>query len=84
MGGVGACALQKTSAFLLNIVIAKAAELDADPLYLLTNSRCAAAIRLYEKVGFQQDAGIMAEYGARYARCDVAMRYGPRSDVTAG
>lgn len=65
----------KAGEFLLNAVIDKAAALGADPLYLLTNSRCAAAIHLYEKLGFQHDAGIMADYGARYARCDVAMRY---------
>ena len=47
----------------------------ADPLYLLTNRACAAAIHLYEKHGFVHDAGIMASYGARYARCNVAMRY---------
>eukprot|EP01036_Dinobryon_divergens_P051461 gene51461-68869_t len=34
-----------------------------------------AAIRLYEKLGFVHDAGIMADYGARYERCDVAMLY---------
>ncbi|QHL92083.1 GNAT family N-acetyltransferase (plasmid) [Sphingomonas changnyeongensis] len=65
----------KAGEFLLTAVIDKAQELGADPLYLLTNSRCAAAIHLYEKLGFQHDAAIMAEYGARYARCDVAMRY---------
>ncbi|WP_344691913.1 bifunctional helix-turn-helix transcriptional regulator/GNAT family N-acetyltransferase [Sphingomonas cynarae] len=65
----------KAGEFLLNAVIAKAQTLGADPLYLLTNSRCAAAIHLYEKLGFQHDPGIMADYGARYARCDVAMRY---------
>lgn len=65
----------KAGEFLLNAVIAKAQTLGADPLYLLTNSRCAAAIHLYEKLGFQYDPGIMADYGARYARCDVAMRY---------
>ena len=63
-------------AFLLEAVIARAAEIGADPLYLLTNHACAAAIHLYEKMGFCHDEGIMAEYGARYARCDVAMRYG--------
>ena len=62
-------------AFLLQAVIARAVELGASPLYLLTNKKCAAAIHLYEKLGFQPDAGIMGEYGARYARCDVAMRY---------
>lgn len=65
----------KAGEFLLNAVIDKARTLGADPLYLLTNSRCAAAIHLYEKLGFQHDLGIMADYGARYARCDVAMRY---------
>ena len=64
-------------AFLLEAVIARAVHIRADPLYLLTNRACAAAIHLYEKLGFRHDAGIMAEYGARYARCDVAMRYVP-------
>ncbi len=62
-------------AFLLEAVIARAVQIGADPLYLLTNQACAAAIHLYEKLGFHHDAGIMAEYGTRYARCDVAMRY---------
>jgi GNAT superfamily N-acetyltransferase len=62
-------------AFLLEAIIARAVEMGANPLYLLTNRTCAAAIHLYEKLGFRHDAGIMADYGARYARCDVAMRY---------
>ena len=65
----------KVGEFLLAAVIARAQALGADPLYLLTNTKCAAAIHLYEKLGFVHDAGIMARYGARYARCDVAMRY---------
>jgi N-acetylglutamate synthase-like GNAT family acetyltransferase len=65
----------KAGEFLLNAVIARARALGADPLYLLTNARCEAAIHLYEKVGFSHDAEIMARYGVRYARCDVAMRY---------
>lgn len=69
----------KVGEFLLGAVIARAEAMGADPLYLLTSSRCAAAIHLYEKLGFHHDADIMADYGARYARCDVAMRY--RSDV---
>ena len=64
-------------AFLLEAIIARAVEMGADPLYLLTNRTCAAAIHLYEKLGFRHDAGIMADYGARYARCDVAMRFLP-------
>ena len=65
----------KAGEFLLAAVIQRAEELGADTLYLLTNARCAAAIHLYEKLGFQHDAEIMAKYGARYERCDVAMRY---------
>lgn len=65
----------KAGEFLLAAVIGRAQELGADPLYLLTNHQCAAAIHLYEKLGFAHDAAIMAEYGARYERCDVAMRH---------
>ena len=65
----------KAGEFLLAAVIERAMALGADPLYLLTNAKCAAAIHLYEKLGFQHDAEIMARYGARYERCDVAMRY---------
>jgi len=68
----------KAGEFLLQAVIARAMQLGAEPLYLLSNARCAAAIHLYEKLGFVHDAGIMADYGARYARCDVAMRYRAR------
>lgn len=68
----------KAGEFLLEAVIARAMQMGAEPLYLLSNARCAAAIHLYEKLGFVHDAGIMADYGARYARCDVAMRYRAR------
>ena len=43
--------------------------------YLLTNRKCAAAIHLYEKLGFAHDSGVMDTYAARYERCDVAMLY---------
>jgi DNA-binding MarR family transcriptional regulator/N-acetylglutamate synthase-like GNAT family acetyltransferase len=66
----------KAGEFLLEAMIARAGEMGADKLYLLTNRKCAVAIHLYEKLGFEHDAGIMAEYGARYERCDVAMLYG--------
>ena len=66
---------RKAGEFLLRAMIARAAELGAETLYLLTNARCAPAIHLYEKVGFVHDAEIMRDYGGRYARCDVAMRY---------
>ena len=65
----------KAGEFLLAAVIDRAMALGADPLYLLTNTRCAAAIHLYEKHGFRHDAGIMATHGSRYERCNVAMRY---------
>lgn len=65
----------KAGEFLLAAVIERARSLQADPLYLLTSSKCAPAIHLYQKLGFHHDAEIMATYGARYQRCDVAMRY---------
>lgn len=74
---------RKAGEFLLAAAIERAKVLGADPLYLLTNSRCAAAIHLYEKAGFQHDAEIMTRYGARYERCDVAMRYRARAEQHA-
>lgn len=65
----------KAGEYLLEAMIGRARALGAKKLYLLTNRKCAAAIHLYEKLGFEHDAGIMAEYGARYERCDVAMLY---------
>jgi len=65
----------KAGEFLLEGMIDRARELGAEKLYLLTNSKCAPAIHLYEKLGFEHDPQIMAEYGARYERCNVAMRY---------
>lgn len=67
----------KAGEFLLRAVIARARALGADPLYLLSNRKSQAAIHLYEKAGFVHDEGIMQTYGARYARCDVAMLYRP-------
>jgi DNA-binding MarR family transcriptional regulator/GNAT superfamily N-acetyltransferase len=65
----------KAGEHLLAALIARAQTMDGDPFFLLTNTRCAAAIHLYAKNGFRHDAGIMARYGARYERCNVAMRY---------
>ncbi|WP_395621942.1 GNAT family N-acetyltransferase [Sphingomonas daechungensis] len=73
----------KAGEFLLAATIERAMSLKADPLYLLTNSKCEAAIHLYEKLGFQHDADIMSKYAARYERCDVAMRYEPRPQAIA-
>ena len=63
----------KAGEFLLHAVVARAREMGARRLYLLSNAKSAAAIHLYEKAGFRHDAGIMAEFGARYERCNVAM-----------
>jgi len=65
----------KAGEYLLRAIIDRAVARGADPLFLLTQHGCAAAIHLYEKAGFRHDAEIMARYGATYARCDVAMRY---------
>lgn len=74
----------KAGEFLLQALIERAAAMHANPLFLLTNKRCAAAVHLYEKLGFQHDPQIMARYGAEYARCDVAMRYAPRKSKHSG
>ena len=65
----------KSGETLLAAMIERARAMGAEQLYLLTNHTCEAAIHLYEKAGFRHDEGIMAQYGARYARCDVAMSY---------
>jgi N-acetylglutamate synthase-like GNAT family acetyltransferase len=65
----------KAGEYLLAAMIDRAQAMGVETLYLLTNAKCAAAIHLYEKLGFRHDAEIMANYGARYERCDVAMRW---------
>ena len=67
-------------AVLLAALIERGITMGADPLYLLTNARCAAAVHLYEKTGFVHDAAIMARYGGMYQRCDVAMRFAGRRE----
>ena len=75
MGVTSAARGLKAGEFLLVAMIERARTMRAKQLYLLTNHDCAAAIHLYEKAGFRHDAAIMEQYGARYARCDVAMAY---------
>lgn len=65
----------KIGEMLLQAAITEAERLGADPLFLLSNKKSTAAIRLYEKLGFIHDARIMDEYGSAYIRCDVAMVY---------
>jgi N-acetylglutamate synthase-like GNAT family acetyltransferase len=85
MGVLDSARGRKVGEALLHAMIARAGELGASNLYLLTSSKCVAAIHLYEKAGFEHDAQTMADFGARYARCDVAMRYrGPLASSSAG
>ena len=65
----------KAGEFLLEKVIERAQAMGIEELYLLTNKKCAAAIHLYEKLGFIHDAGVMERHGGAYGRCDVAMLY---------
>jgi N-acetylglutamate synthase-like GNAT family acetyltransferase len=73
----------KAGEFLLAAVIARAMARGAKRLYLLSNKKSAAAIHLYEKLGFQHDGDIMRDFGARYERCDVAMLYRPPTPQAA-
>lgn len=67
---------RKAGEFLLVKAIERARAMGvADRLYLLTNRKCAAAVHLYEKLGFEHDPEVMRLFGARYERCDVAMRF---------
>jgi len=75
MGVRAAARGMKAGEFLLAAAIERARKLKIDDFYLLTNSKCESAIHLYEKLGFAHDAEVKAKYGARYKRCDVAMRF---------
>jgi DNA-binding MarR family transcriptional regulator/ribosomal protein S18 acetylase RimI-like enzyme len=75
MGVLEAARGLKVGEALLKAVLDRARKLDAQFLYLLTSHRCAAAIHLYEKLGFRHDGDVMERFGARYDRCDVAMRH---------
>ena len=70
---------RKVGEFLLAAALERARAMGvADRLYLLTNRKCAAAVHLYGKLGFEHDAEIMRRFGGRYERCDVAMSFRPR------
>lgn len=66
---------QKAGEFLLVALIARARELGVKKLHLLTNTKCEAAIHLYEKMGFYHSDEVMKKFGAKYERANVAMRY---------
>jgi len=65
----------KVGEILLRHVIEQANKLNIKNLYLLTNSKCEAAIHLYLKFGFKHDLETMKRYASKYERCNVAMRY---------
>jgi N-acetylglutamate synthase-like GNAT family acetyltransferase len=65
----------KAGEFLLAAVLKRARTMEIETLYLLTSSKCEAAIHLYEKLGFYHSEEIMQAYGSSYERCDVAMHY---------
>lgn len=83
MGVLESARGMKAGEALLAAAISRAREMRAELLYLLTNRKAEAAIHLYEKLGFCHDAQIMERFGARYARCDVAMRYCPPEESAA-
>ena len=66
---------RKAGEHLLRAALGLAAEMEIETFYLLTNTKCAAAVHLYEKLGFRHDAEIMEQYGRKYDRCNVAMRF---------
>jgi DNA-binding MarR family transcriptional regulator/N-acetylglutamate synthase-like GNAT family acetyltransferase len=75
MGVSEAARGHKAGEFLLAATLDRAREIGMKTLYLLTNRKCATAIHLYEKLGFEHSEEIMRRYGSRYERCDVAMIY---------
>lgn len=81
MGVLEAARGLKAGEFLLRAAIERAHAMQAELLYLLSNRKSAAAIHLYEKLGFVHDPEVMQRSGAKYERCDVAMRYQPKPAV---
>jgi N-acetylglutamate synthase-like GNAT family acetyltransferase len=77
MGVSEAARGRKVGEYLLAQTLERARAMGIDKLYLLTNRKCAAAIHLYEKLGFAHDTAIMEMFGKRYERCDVAMSWRP-------
>ncbi|WP_335590812.1 bifunctional helix-turn-helix transcriptional regulator/GNAT family N-acetyltransferase [Hyphomonas oceanitis] len=82
MGVLKSARGRKSGEFLLAKALERARAMEMNSLYLLTNRKCAAAIHLYEKLGFEHDATMLDTYGQRYDRCDVAMSY-PLEKLTA-
>jgi N-acetylglutamate synthase-like GNAT family acetyltransferase len=65
----------KAGEILLKQVIKDCITMDMDTLFLLTSSKCEAAIHLYEKNGFVHDQGIKEKFQELYERSDTYMKY---------
>ena len=75
MGVSEAARGRKVGEKLLRRAIYEAFRSGAHELYLLTASKCEAAVHLYLKNGFVHSTEVMRRFGSRYQRCDVAMIY---------
>jgi len=65
----------KAGEILLKQVLADCNKANIDTLFLLTNSKCEAAIHLYEKNGFVHDESIKEKFQLLYKRSNVFMKY---------
>lgn len=65
----------KAGEVLLKQVIKDSNQADIDTLFLLTSSKCEAAIHLYEKNGFVHDESIKEKFKELYDRSDTFMKY---------
>ena len=75
MGVLASARGRRAGDFLMRQILKRARQMEIQDLFLLTNSKCASAIRLYEKYGFRHDEEIMRRYGHRYERCNITMSY---------
>jgi N-acetylglutamate synthase-like GNAT family acetyltransferase len=75
MGVVESARGLKIGETLLQAVLDKSKAMNIENLFLLTNKKCAAAIHLYEKFGFEHSDFIMQRFASSYQRCNVAMLY---------
>ena len=65
----------KAGEVLLKQVLQDCKQMEIDTLFLLTNSKCEAAIHLYKKNGFVHDQSIKDKFNGLYDRSDVFMKY---------
>jgi N-acetylglutamate synthase-like GNAT family acetyltransferase len=65
----------KAGEILLKQVIQDCNSMDINTLFLLTSSKCEAAIHLYEKNGFVHDESIKEKFKELYESSDTFMKY---------